>query len=150
MAAGRTTKSAAPAGSGRKTTAQGKSKRDSSGGVDAYLAGLPAKQRAALNALRRTIKSIVPDGEEVISYGIPIVRRNGGLVGFAAFATHCGFYVMSTAVMKAHAADLEGYAVGKGSIRFAPDAPLPVSLVKKLVKARIAENDRRRTRSARG
>src|SRR5262245_60595740 len=105
MAAGRTTKPAAPAGSRRKTTVREKSNRDRPGAVDAYLAGLPAKQRAALNALRRTIKSIVPEAEEVISYGIPIVKHNGGLVGFAGFDTHCGFYVMSTAVMKAHAAD---------------------------------------------
>jgi len=78
----------------------------------------------------------------VINYGIPMFLLGRGLVGFNAGAAHCTFQVMSPAVLDAHAAELRGYATGKGSIRFTPETPSPAALVKKLVKARIAENDR--------
>ncbi len=114
--------------------------------MDAYLASIPADGRAALLKLRKTIRAIIPEAPEVISYQVPTFKHKGALVAYAAFKDHCSFFVMSTEVMRAHAAELEGHDVGKGSIRFAPDKPLPAALVKKLVKARIAENEARCTR----
>jgi uncharacterized protein YdhG (YjbR/CyaY superfamily) len=105
--------------------------------IDAYLAKVPAEQREALEKLRRAIKAAAPDAEECISYQIPAFRLNGKmLVWFGATAKHCAFY--PGAVVQAHAEELRAYNVSKGTIRFQPDRPLPVSLVKKLVKARIA------------
>lgn len=113
------------------------------GSVDDYLSGVPADARAALEKLRKTIKAAAPEATEVISYQIPAFRHHGLLVGFAVSREHCTFHLMSTQVMRTHAAELKGYHVGKGSIRFAADEPLPATLVKKLVKARIAENEKR-------
>ncbi|MGH7675153.1 MAG: iron chaperone [Gemmatimonadales bacterium] len=112
--------------------------------VDGYLAAVPARARIALAKLRRAIRAAAPQATEVISYRIPTFRHRGGLVAFAAFDGHCTFFVMSTKVMRAHAAALRGYPTGKGSIRFSADKPLPTALVTKLVKARIAENERHR------
>lgn len=119
--------------------------------MDEYLAGVPREARKALQKLRKDIRAAAPDAEEVISYSIPAFRQDGKLlVSFAAHPHHCGFYVMSPSVVEAHAADLAGYDLAKGTVRFAPDEPLPAALVQKLVKARIAENGRAaasRTRS---
>lgn len=109
--------------------------------IDHYLAAAPEDVRAALEKLRKTIKAAAPKATEVISYQIAAYKHNGLLVGFAASANHCTFHIMSVAVTRAHAADLKGYKLGKASIRFAPDKPLPAALVTKLVKARIAENE---------
>ena len=119
-------------------------RNDAPAGVDAYLAAQPDDVRAALERLRSTIRSVVPQATEVISYQVPTFRHYGSLVGFAAARNHCTFHVLSTAVIEAHAAELEGYALGKGSIRFTPGRPLPAALVRKLVRARIAENERLR------
>lgn len=112
--------------------------------IDAYLAALPKDARAALAKLRRTIRTSAPKAVESVTYRIPMFKHRGLLVGFAAFKDHCGFYVMSPAVMRAHAADVAGYELGKGTIRFPAIKPLPVALVRKLVKARVAENEARR------
>ncbi len=112
--------------------------------VDEYLASVPASQRAALEKLRRAIRAAVPDATEVISYRVPTFRHHGGLVAFAAFKDHLSFFVMSPAVMDAHERDLKGYEAAGATIHFTPDAPLPAALVKKLVKARVAENEARR------
>lgn len=109
--------------------------------VDHYLAEVPEEARAALEKLRKTIKAAAPMATEVISYQIPAYKHHGLLVGFAALKGHCTFHIMSTAVTRAHAAELKDYKPGKASIRFAPDKPLPAALVTKLVKARIAENE---------
>ena len=111
--------------------------------MDHYLSRVPANARAALLKLRTTIQAAAPQATEEISYQIPTFKHRGGLVAYAAFPEHCTFFVMSTEVMREHAAELEGYPTGKGSIRFSPDKPLPAALVKKLVKARIAENEAR-------
>jgi uncharacterized protein YdhG (YjbR/CyaY superfamily) len=108
--------------------------------IDEYLAPLPAEQRAALERLRKTIKSAAPKAEECISYGICAFRLNGMLVGFGATSKHCAFYLMSASIIGTHREDLAGYDTSKGTIRFQPDEPLPAALVKKLVKARLAEN----------
>lgn len=110
-------------------------------GVDDYLASVPEDARAALERLRTIIKAAAPGGSEVISYRIPIYKHNGKLlVGFAAFTEHCSLFVMSPQVMRAHAADLKGYDTAKGTVHFPADKPLPAALIRKLVKARLAEN----------
>ena len=109
--------------------------------IDDYLAPLPDNVRAALTKLRKTIRAAAPKATEVISYQIPAYKQNGLLVGFASSTGHCTFHIMSTALTRAHAADLKDYEIGKASIRFAPDKPLPATLVTRLVKARIAENE---------
>lgn len=112
--------------------------------VAEYFAALSADQRAALARLRKTIRSIVPGAEECISYGVPAFRLEGRvLVGFGAAANHCAFYPMSGATVAALKRELEKYDTSKGTIRFPADKPLPVALVRKLVKARIAENAKR-------
>ncbi len=108
--------------------------------IDEYLAALSADKRAALERLRRTIRAAAPKAEECISYRLPAYRQNGMLVGFGATAKHCAFYLMSSSTVEAHKAELEGYDTSKGTIRFQADSPLPAALVRKLVKARIAEN----------
>src|SRR6185436_1196962 len=109
--------------------------------IDEYLAPLPDNVRAALTKLRKTIRAAAPKATEVISYQIPAYKQNGLLVGFASSTGHCTFHIMSTALTRANAADLKGYEIGKASIRFSPDKPLPATLVTKMVKARIAENE---------
>jgi uncharacterized protein YdhG (YjbR/CyaY superfamily) len=108
--------------------------------IDEYLAALSDEQRAALEKLRKTIRAAAPRAEECISYQLPAFRLNGMLVGFGATPNHCAFYLMSSTTAEAYKDDLEGYDTSKGTIRFQPDKPLPAALVRKLVKARIAEN----------
>ena len=112
--------------------------------IDQYLAALSDDKRAALQRLRKTIKAAAPKAEECISYQLPAFRQDGMLVGFGATANHCAFYLMSGSMVEAHKEELEKYDTSKGTIRFPADKPLPVALVRKLVKARIEENERRR------
>jgi len=105
---------------------------------DDYLAAVSDDKRAALETLRRTIKAAAPEAEECISYGLPAFRLNGKLVvAYGAAANHCAFYPGST--LKAFKNELKGYDIGKGTIRFPVNSPLPSALVRKLVKTRIAE-----------
>lgn len=122
----------------RKTDPKSAPVRD----VDEYLAGVPKEARATLEKLRKTIKAAAPMASEVISYRMPMYKQHGMVVGFAAFKDHCSIFPGS-AVMDAHKDELKRYDTSKGTIRFAVDKPLPATLVKKLVKARIAENEAR-------
>lgn len=109
--------------------------------IDEYLAAVNDDQRAALEKIRRAIQAAAPKAEECISYGLAAFRLNGSpLVAFGASAKHCAFYPLSGSTVEAHQDDLRDYDTSKGTIRFSPDKPLPAALVKKLVKARIAEN----------
>jgi uncharacterized protein YdhG (YjbR/CyaY superfamily) len=108
--------------------------------IDEYLATLSDDKRAALVKLRKTIKAVAPKAEECISYQIAAFRLNGMLVGFGATANHCALYLMSSSTVEAHKDELKDYDTSKGTIRFQADHPLPAALVRKLVKARIAEN----------
>jgi uncharacterized protein YdhG (YjbR/CyaY superfamily) len=109
--------------------------------IDEYLTGVKADQRIVLEQLRKTIRAAAPRAEECISYGIPAFRLNGRfLVFFGAWANHCSFYPGSSATLKKFRDDLKGFQVSKGTVRFSPDNPMPIALVKKLVKARITEN----------
>ena len=112
---------------------------------DEYLAALPADQRQALQALRTMIRAAAPQAEETISYGICAFREGVMLVGYGATAKHCAFFLMSNQTTTTHAADLKGYDLSTGTIRFQPDRPLPMALVQKLVRARQAENAARLT-----
>lgn len=106
-----------------------------------YLEALGSEQRTALVRLRKAIQAAAPGAEECISYGLPAFRFEGRvLVGFGASADHCSFYPMSGSTVKAHASALRGYETSKGTIRFQPEKPLPLALVRRLVASRIAEN----------
>jgi uncharacterized protein YdhG (YjbR/CyaY superfamily) len=107
--------------------------------VDEYLAALSSEKRAALEKLRRAIKSAAPKAEECISYQLPSFRIGGRLlVSFGAWASHCAFYPGAHPV-EAHKDELKAYDTSKGTIRFQADRSLPATLVRKLVKTRIAE-----------
>ena len=112
--------------------------------IDEYLAAIAEPERIALEKLRQTIRSVAPKAEEIITYQIPAFRDDYVLVGFAAFKRHLGFYLMSKSVMKDFKEELKAYETAAGTIRFTADKPLPVTLVKKLVKARILENKERK------
>ena len=108
--------------------------------IDEYLARIEPEQRTALEALRQVIRKAAPKAEEVITYGIPAFKQNGFLIGFAASAKHCSLHPMNNHTVADFAADLAGYSMSTGTVRFTPDKPLPAAVVAKIVKTRVAEN----------
>ena len=109
--------------------------------VDAYLRGLEEPKRGTLQTLRSAILEIVPEAEQVISYRVPAFRVRGKTVaGFAAFRDHLSYLPFSGSVLPRLADDLEGYTMTKSALHFAVDEPLPQTLVKKLIAARLAES----------
>jgi uncharacterized protein YdhG (YjbR/CyaY superfamily) len=107
--------------------------------VDAYLAGVEEPKRSTLEALRRSILTIVPEAEECISYGMPAYRVGGKVVaGFAAFKNHLAYMPHSGEVLASLGDLLNGYERTSGSLHFAVDEPLPDELVRRLVDARLA------------
>jgi uncharacterized protein YdhG (YjbR/CyaY superfamily) len=113
---------------------------DKPGSTDEYLATLTGEQRAAVEALRDAIRAAAPGVEEGFSYAMPLFRLGGKpLVWYAAWKKHYSLYPLSGGMLRAHAADIEGYETSKGTIRFPASRPLPLDLVRKLVAARIAE-----------
>lgn len=117
--------------------------------VDEYIARSPKESRDALSQLRKAIRAAAPKATEVISYQIPVYKYGGRpLVGFAGYKKHYGFYLMSFAVMKAHDAEVKDYRSSKFTLQFPVEEPLPIALVKKLVKARVAEVDARPPKTA--
>jgi uncharacterized protein YdhG (YjbR/CyaY superfamily) len=124
----------------KKKTTRRKSPQRKAGTVSAYLAGLARDQRAALQNLRANIKAAAPDLEECISYGIPAFRWQGKfLLGLGAARDHCSFYPGSVIQDPDVKDALRNYDLSKGTIRFTPDRPLPKSLVRRLVRRRVAE-----------
>lgn len=112
--------------------------------VDEYLASVPEPARSSLNTIRAAIRSAAPpEATEVIRYRIPMFKYKGMLMGFAAFSNHCSLFPGSLSAMKEFKDELKGFPTSKGTIRFPVDKPPSAALVKKLVKARIAENERR-------
>jgi uncharacterized protein YdhG (YjbR/CyaY superfamily) len=108
--------------------------------VEEYLAGVPAERRAALEALRRTIRAAAPEATETISYQMPAFRVHGRfLVSYAAFKDHCSLFPASGPVMDALGDELRPYFTGKGTIRFQVNDPLPESLVSRIVRIRLDE-----------
>jgi uncharacterized protein YdhG (YjbR/CyaY superfamily) len=111
--------------------------------VDEYLAGIPEPARATLNKVRAIIRSVAPpEATECISYGIPTFKYKGMLASFAAFSDHCSLFPGAGPTIK-FKNELKNFQTSKGTIRFAPDKPLPATLLKKILKARIAHNKRK-------
>ena len=114
--------------------------------VDDYLAGVPEPARGTLNKIRAAIRSAVPpEATEAISYGIPTFKYKGPLVWFAAFSNHCSLFPTAS-VIEAFKNELKGFSTSKGPIHFPTDKPLPTPLVRKLVKARVAQNESKKRR----
>jgi uncharacterized protein YdhG (YjbR/CyaY superfamily) len=115
--------------------------------IDGYLATVKGERRTALEALRRTIRKIAPRAEECISYGMPAFRLDGRIVaGFAARTNGCSYYPFSGTTLRTLARDLQGHEGTKSAVHFGPDQPLPTALVRKLLRARIAEGRAKRRR----
>lgn len=115
--------------------------------IDEYLAGVPEPALSTLSKVRAAVRSAAPEeATEAIGYRMPMFRYKGGLVAFAAFSKHCSFFPMSKAVIATFRDELKGYHTSKGTIQFPLDKPLPATLVKKMVKARVAEKERKKQR----
>lgn len=108
--------------------------------VDEYLEEFPTSVRKTLKQLRKTIKAAAPEAEEVISYQMPAFKYHGMLVYFAGYKNHIGFYPVSSAI-KAFEKELSKYPTSKGTVQFPIDKPLPLSLITKMVKFRVRENE---------
>ena len=114
--------------------------------VDEYLARVPQPARSTLHKMRATIRSVAPsEATETISYGMPAFRHNGVLVWFAAFSNHCSLFPTASVIAEFQS-ELKGYSTSKGTIHFPTDKPLPTTLIKKLVKARVAQNEAKKRR----
>jgi uncharacterized protein YdhG (YjbR/CyaY superfamily) len=115
--------------------------------VEAYLAAVQEDQRAALERLRATIRAAAPEATEAMSYGMPAFKHRGRpLVGYAAFKQHCSFFPMSSTTISRFEEELAGFETSKGTIRFTLDRQLPKTLVRRIVKARLAEMEARGAR----
>jgi len=110
--------------------------------IDEYLKVLPEDIRMTLDKVYKAIKSVAPNAEEVISYGMPAFKHHGMLVYFAAFKDHCSFFPGSSQIVELHD-ELKSFKTSKGTIQFTVDKPLPLALVKKIVRARMEENEAR-------
>ena len=110
--------------------------------IDEYIRLFPKNVQATLEKFRRTIKRAAPGAEEAIRYGIPTFIWHGNVVHFAAFKNHFGFFPGSTGVA-AFKKELSPYETSKGTIRFPSDKPLPLSLITRIVKYRVKENEDR-------
>ena len=106
--------------------------------IDAYIAQFPDAVQELLQQLRETIRAAAPRAEEAIRYGMPTFRLNGNLVHFAAYAKHIGFYPTPSAIT-AFQKELAPYASSKGAVQFPLDRPLPLPLIRRIVRFRVRE-----------
>jgi uncharacterized protein YdhG (YjbR/CyaY superfamily) len=114
--------------------------------VDEYLTRIPEPARTTLNKVRAAIRSVAPpEAFEVISYGIPTFKYKGMLASYAAFSDHCSLFPGAGPTIE-FKNELKNFQTSKGTIRFALDKPLPATLLKRIVKSRIAENERKKAR----
>ena len=110
--------------------------------VDRYLAGLGPVHRATLAVVRERLRAILPDATECVKYGMPAFTLHGkGIAAYAGFKAHCSYFPMSSAVLGAAGRAVAKYPVSKGGLRFPIDKPLSVTLLRLLVKLRLAELD---------
>lgn len=110
--------------------------------VEEYLARVPEPARSTLEKMRAVIRSVAPpETTEVISYGIPTFRYKRMLVSLAAFKDHCSFFPLGSSVLDSLKDELVEFRVSKGTLHFPVDRPMPAALVKKIVKARLAQNE---------
>jgi uncharacterized protein YdhG (YjbR/CyaY superfamily) len=109
--------------------------------VDEYFDKVPEPALRMLIKLRSAIRKVVPaEATETISYGMPAFRYNGGLVCYAAFNNHCSLFPMGGAAVEKFKNELKRFETSKGTIRFRLDEPLPVPLIQKIVRMRVAQN----------
>jgi uncharacterized protein YdhG (YjbR/CyaY superfamily) len=114
--------------------------------VDEYLSGVPEPAHSTLNTMRAAIRSAVPaEAVETISYRMPAFKTKKVLVWFAAFSNHCSLFP-TAAVIEAFKDELQGFSTSKGTVHFPTDKPVPVALIKKLVKARVEQSESKRRR----
>lgn len=111
--------------------------------IDEYLSGVPEPAHSTLQKIRAAIRAAAPEATETISYGMPAFKYKGPLMAFAAFSNHCSLFPMSGSVIAAFRKELKGFYTSKGTLRFPVDKPLSAVLVKKMVKARVAEIERK-------
>jgi uncharacterized protein YdhG (YjbR/CyaY superfamily) len=111
--------------------------------VDEYIEALPEAVMITLEKLRKAIKAAAPMAEEVISYQVPTYKYKGPLVHFAAFKDHCSLVVVSKSIGEIFQEELSPYKISGRTIHFTPAKPLPATLVKKIIKVRIRENEER-------
>ena len=113
--------------------------------VEEHIASLGEPGRGTMKKMRTMIRAAAPrEATEAIGYGMPMFRYKGALMAYAAFSDHCSLFPMSVAVIEAHAKELGKLRTSKGTIQFPLDKPLAVGLVKKMVKARVAEKDEKK------
>lgn len=114
--------------------------------VEDYFAGVPEPALGALQKMRAAIRSVVPkEATEVISYKIPAFKHNGIVVWYAAFSNHCSLFPTAS-VIKAFQDELKDFSTSKGTVHFPLDKPLPVALIKKMVKFRVAESQSKKSK----
>ena len=128
---------------GYVTLTEGNGHMTTPASVEEYMAGIAEAPRAVLEKLRKTIKAAAPEAAETISYQMPAFKLDGRfLVSYAAFKRHCSLFPASEKVVEACGEELEPYLHGRGTIRFPLDEPLPVALVKRIIKVRLEEHMR--------
>lgn len=114
-------------------------KRTKALSINAYIRSFPAKTQKLLRQMRATVRAAAPDAQETISYAIPTFTLHGNLVHFAAYEKHIGFYPTPAAI-QAFSRELAAYESAKGSVRFPLDEPLPLGLIARMVRFRVAQN----------
>jgi uncharacterized protein YdhG (YjbR/CyaY superfamily) len=131
-----------PKSRNRKSAAKN---RGAAKNIDEYIARVPQPARSTLKKMRAAIRSAVPpDAVEIISYGIPAFKHKRVLVWFAAFSNHCSLFP-TAAIIEKFNNELKGFPTSKGTIHFPTDKPLPTALIKKLVKARVAQTESKKS-----
>lgn len=132
--------------SGKRTSAAKTKSATAPKTVDEYLARVPEPAHSTLMKIRATIRAVVPaEATEALSYGIPAFKYKGTLVWYAAFAKHCSLFP-TAAVIDKFKNELKSYSISKGTIQFPVDKPLPAALVKKVMKARVAQVESKKAR----
>ncbi len=113
--------------------------------VEQYLSAVPEPAHSTLAKVRAAVLAAAgPEATETISYGMPAFRYKGMLVWYAAFKDHCSFFPGNSSLIDEFGEELAGYSTAKGTIRFPVDKPLPAALIRKIVRARMAENELRK------